>query len=312
MITRRMGSEFTVTYDGPSIVDGRMAVRDLAPALLALGEIFQEANEVTNPGSPSVSLEIQATAPSSFEVTLHLAEQLPHVVQQVVNLLTSQQAQAIERLIVLVSGGTGLFAFIRNAGNKEIVDQEAVSNGAVRVTFADGTSVESPASVPMLYERQSVREASRAFVQPLHADGINQIKIQSPRDEPLVLTRDDVDAFDVPPIPDPTPTEDDMDMSVRIISPSFAEGNKWRLAYGVLYFWATIEDNEFLDSVKSGKEAFRDGDLLECRMRIRQSETEDATKIRYTVLQVYEHQHSGHANSLPLPLDFGESDDLGN
>jgi hypothetical protein len=39
-------AEFVVRFDGPALQEGRMAVRDLAPALLSLADIGQEANDV--------------------------------------------------------------------------------------------------------------------------------------------------------------------------------------------------------------------------------------------------------------------------
>jgi hypothetical protein len=41
-------SEFSVVYDGEALAENLMDVRDLAPALLALGEAFEIANGVLN------------------------------------------------------------------------------------------------------------------------------------------------------------------------------------------------------------------------------------------------------------------------
>ena len=72
MATAERRPEFVLTYDGEALQAHRMAVADLAPALLALGEIFHEANEASDPNAPRVSLEIRAFDSGSFDVTLSL------------------------------------------------------------------------------------------------------------------------------------------------------------------------------------------------------------------------------------------------
>src|SRR5688500_11839084 len=47
---------FGVVYDGPALETGRMPVRDLAPALLALGQLFSEASRFVYPEQEPVSL----------------------------------------------------------------------------------------------------------------------------------------------------------------------------------------------------------------------------------------------------------------
>ncbi|HVA89550.1 MAG TPA: hypothetical protein VNL71_06880, partial [Chloroflexota bacterium] len=49
-----------------------MPVAELAPSLLALGQIFHEANGLVNPAGPKVSLEVRAHEGGSFEVALAL------------------------------------------------------------------------------------------------------------------------------------------------------------------------------------------------------------------------------------------------
>lgn len=61
-------SAFTVTYDGPALATGRIPVRDLAPALLALGELFLDASSLVNPDREPVPAQpelIEVDVPES-------------------------------------------------------------------------------------------------------------------------------------------------------------------------------------------------------------------------------------------------------
>ena len=41
-------SHFGIAFEGPAFDDGEIDVRDLAPALLALGDVIQAANHALN------------------------------------------------------------------------------------------------------------------------------------------------------------------------------------------------------------------------------------------------------------------------
>ena len=69
-------AEFSVSYDGDALTEGAMDVRDLAPALIALGQSFERANALLNGDKASVSLRIRATQPGSFEIVLILQQLL--------------------------------------------------------------------------------------------------------------------------------------------------------------------------------------------------------------------------------------------
>ena len=66
--------EFTVFYEGPAFAQHTMEVRDLAPALIALGQAFDRANNLLNGDRASISLSIRATRPGSFEMVLFLEQ----------------------------------------------------------------------------------------------------------------------------------------------------------------------------------------------------------------------------------------------
>ena len=75
-------TKFSIAYDGPALHDGAMDVRDLAPALLAVGQLFDAANNILNSDHTKVSVNVTATGDGSFEVFLELAQ--THV-QQIVD-----------------------------------------------------------------------------------------------------------------------------------------------------------------------------------------------------------------------------------
>ena len=303
MATAERRPEFVLTYDGEALQAHRMAVADLAPALLALGEIFHEANEASDPNAPRVSLEIRAFDSGSFDVTLSLAQ--AGVGQDLLHFLTGQDTNALVNLIALVTGASGLFGVIVWIWRHRLSRQEPVAPGVTRFIAEDGTTLDIPSAVVELLQRPSVRRNARRVVAPLTGEGVDLLRFEPAGGEPLVVEAPETPAFDIAEAVERDLGIQNLTMGLTITTVSFAEGNKWRLSDGEHTFFATIKDEGFLRRVDARQEAFRKGDVLRCRVTLQQWQTETGLRPEWTVDQVLEHIPAGRNMTLPL----GEPDE---
>lgn len=260
-----------------------MPVRDLAPALLALGDLFAEASVVLHPDRDPVSLDIRATAEGSFDV--HLVLEAAGVWDQVVDLLTSEDANAVLALITIV---TALFGAIGYIGRRLITGREQVAPGQVKLTLDDGDTLEVPSEVLDLHGKVTVRQKARKVVEPLNRPGVERLDFWREGEVTVSVGSDDLPAFELYEGEIEDLGTRDRETVVAIASATFIEGNKWRLTEGDATFWATIEDAAFLARVDRG-EAFRKGDFLEVRLRVEQSRQDNALHSEYYVTKVLRH-----------------------
>jgi hypothetical protein len=289
---------FSLAYGGPALEDGRMAVRDLAPSLLALGDLFNEANEIAFPDAPPVTLEIRAFQEGSFEVILHLTQ------SDVVTFFSDRMALAAATLVTLVMGAKGgVLAVIRLLHRRKITKREEIAPGMTRLTLDDGTVLETPSSVVLIVQRESVRRYAREVLKPLKQEGIDTFKVVLPQpDEPPLLVRaTDMDAFEEG-LADTALLDQNVEMVVSITTVSFPKANKWRLSDGIRTFWAGIGDEQFLARVDKGQESFMKGDILRCRVRMQQWQTETGLRTEFTVTRVLEHIHGAREMRLPMEI----------
>jgi hypothetical protein len=119
MVIQPTSSDFVLSFDGPALTEGRMAVGELAPSLLALGALFQEANRIVDPTAPPVTLEVRASDRGSFTAELHVAS------STLVSFFTSDPVVA-----------TGLLAGLMiSQGAHPKVIQERLGHSSIKVTL---------------------------------------------------------------------------------------------------------------------------------------------------------------------------------
>ena len=292
MVNDSSSPEFGVSYQGPAVADNVMDVRDLAPALLALGGVFDRANLILNGERTSVSLSVRPTQPGSFDLALLFSQ----IVEGASDFLTSAlvtSAVNLQGLLVgagsvTTVGGSLIWLFKKLKGRKPSVKDR----GEHEVIFErEGIRLSVPTELFRLYEDRQIQTQTQALVEPLYRQGIDRIAIHEGDTEIDAIEKEHAAFFGTPSKNDETVNEILIPRQVlRLVSPVFQAKEKWRLNDGSQTNWYSIRDKQFMREVTQGIRRFGMGDILICRVRTVQRLSIEGLDTEYEVLQVTEHQ----------------------
>jgi hypothetical protein len=268
-----------------------MAVRDLAPALLSLGDVFTDASLLLYPDNDPVSLEIEATGEGSFEINLIL-QTASDVWDQLSGLGAADSVTSLivlRELVVGASADTSLFGFLKWLRGRGVAEREQTPDpGRIRLTTEDGSSLEVPSEVAQMYDNVRIRRKVREVVHPLHRRGVSRVEFESEDEVTLSIDENDLEGFDAPALDDKTLSDQEIDLMLLVVSPAFKEDNKWRFNDGQADFYAPILDGEFLARVEAG-EPFRKGDRLRAKVQLIQLEEDGTLRTERRLVEVYDH-----------------------
>jgi hypothetical protein len=288
-------AQFTVTYDGEALRDHEIDVRDLAPALLAVGKLFEDANRVINGDRCDVRVRMKATGEGSIDVALKVHQTLG---QQLESILTSPHIQAAINLKDLIGIGVGatagvLFVLKWLRGRKAKRLDEA--DGQITLGV-DGETLSIASDVVRLMEDVPVRNDIQKMLAPLQNKGIDifQTKESAGAVPSLEITKEQLAYFDPPKmeemiveeLPERTWTS-----AYSIVSLAFKDDNKWRLSDGEAIISASILDKNFLAEVEKDR-PFSKGDILICEMKQRQTHTSSGLRSEFDLVRVVEHRRA--------------------
>ena len=280
---------FKIAYDGEALRDHSMDVRDLAPALLSLGKLFDAANLVLNGDKATVNLQVKAHSAGSFEVALELFQSFS---AQISHFLVGDLVTSVLNLKELIVGGgagiAGIFYLIKKLKGKKPDKIKHLNDGMVLLEFNSETIV-VPVSLLRLYQDVAVRVAAKEVLKPLYHNNIDRFVIKDNGAVMEEITKTDVDYFTLPEIRDEIINESTHEAAYSIVSLAFKDDNKWRLHDGNSTISVQMKDDIFRKKVEENLVSFSKADILRCRVKTIQWRSEDGLKTEYQVLEIIEH-----------------------
>jgi hypothetical protein len=291
-----------VVYDGPALQTHEMEVRDLAPALLALGELFEEANATLNDGRTKVSVNVKGSFKTGcFAIDLGVTQSL---IQQAQDLFAGNPVTAALNLVTVLgltgTGAKGLFHLIKWVRNRDITNVEIMSDGVVRI-FCDQDHFETEEKVLALFRNWKLRKAFEDVVhKPLQRPGIEYFAIREPEGDFATASEAEAENFVAPEQEEEQLDQTDRVASVQLVNIAFRDENKWRFYDGASTFYATITDEAFLNGVEAGDIRFGKGDLLKVMLREKKKLVGEQLKAEHEVIEVLDHRRAGVQLKLPI------------
>ena len=288
-------ARFHLVYDGPALVQHQMEVRALAPALLAMGELVERANELVNGSQARITLNVHASFKSgSFGIDLELAQSLW---QKALDFANGSSTTGVLNLVGLLgigtSAGVGLVQVISWLRGRGVDRIEPLGDRKSRLHVEEEyLDIEEP--ILVLLQDYRVRRALEGIIaEPLRNEGIDCVAVVDHQVQHVLLSIERADAvyFKAPSPEDETLQSDEYVDTLQVLTLAFQDGNKWRFTEGGgVTYYAIVQDEGFLSRVHLNQVKFAKDDIIKARIRRTQRITKDGLKADYEVLEVLEHR----------------------
>lgn len=301
----------TIAYSGPVLDDGTMDVNDLAPALLAIGNIVDEANKVLNGNEAKIQVKVKSDFKSgSFDVNIEIIHSL--VAQISAFMGTVKDAKDILDIIGLgcTIGGVSVLSLFKAIQGRKIDKVKQIDKGNVEFIFVDGSKpVSTTIEVYNVYNNITIQNAVNEMIKPLHREGVYGFKTFTGNEHNahpgIEITKEELDYFSGPSyvekIDDIPISEFTYTGAYKIVTAQFEDGYKWRLSNGQDRITATLKDEEFIGKLKAGEINFAKDDILVIEILAKTWQEKDgALKTENEIIKVKEQRR----RSEQMPIAF--------
>lgn len=300
--------QFQIVYDGPALQSHEMDVRDLAPALLAISDVLDEANKITNGDKTKVQVNVRGSFKTgSFGIDFSVIQ---GGIDGFTSLFNSTQANAANNLLGIlgfigVPTGYGLIQLLLKLRNRKIkkVIKEGNSKTVIEV---EDEKIETNARVIALFSNVKIRTGLQKIItEPLSKEGIETFSVKKNK-KSVEVKNEEKDYFKLSDIPDEPLKDEVREVYLKALSVIFIEGNKWRFSDGTNEFFAVVKDEKFVQDVQKNRISFTKDDTFLVRLRETQWVTDLGLKTEHEIVEVIGHRSVAKQIKLPFENDEKE------
>lgn len=274
---------FTVSYEGDSLKSNTMDVRYLAPAMLSMGKVFDDANKALNGENVSIKVQVRALKSGSFQIDFEVCQSM---YSQISGFLTGDFITSALNLHALIFETFFTIKMIKGRKAKKIKN---LDKDQVRIGF-DGETMDIPLKVFTLLQNNNLRYGIEQTLKPLELDGIDNFYVKEKEKIIADVDKDSYKYFKFSETESEIIAENEYESAYSIVSLTFKEKNKWKLSDGQVTINAFIRDEEFIEKVDKNIISFSKGDILICQVRVTQKMLKGELKTEYEVTKVKEHK----------------------
>jgi hypothetical protein len=282
-------AKFEVAYDGEALREHAMDVQDLAPALLALGNLIRDTNAVVNADKSKVKVLVQSDFEHKcFNVALEITQTFFDHARSFLadgNVKTAEDILKLLGLIGVPSVGTVFGYLLWRKGRASAVTgttiTDASGTGVVQLHLQDGSIANINQTIYMLAERPEIKRSVAGVLAPTLDPGIDRVVFrEGDADEPsLTITKVEADQIrasceaptnerEIEHEPQPVVAH------LRVRSPVFEpDARQWRFFYGEENIVADISETNIAANAIARGGVMLD-DLYTVRLEITEHETE--------------------------------------
>lgn len=301
---------FSIQYEGPALETGQMDVRDLAPALLALGSLCDEANALLNGSETKASLQVRADfKKGSFEAHLHLGVSWYEHLRTVL-LGKPKDAKEILEILGFYGGlaiGTvkGLLWLVKAIGPRKVTDSISLGDGTTKIVVENNITIIADSHAWELYRKRSVIHDIQSVAAPLSREGVEALHVKRRGQIEGEITKSDLPAIWRMPDNSPEPdivSESTITKVYEVITGSKNPEYIWRLSDGEAVISVHIEDEQFFEDIASGKLIISLGDYLRAEVRSESRFEQGKLKTTTRVTRILGHIPAHNPNENPPRL----------
>jgi len=287
---------FRIKYSGEALADHSIEINDLAPALLAVNDLIQEANSVASKKAATISIKVKATEPGCFQIWIQTAKMTVDDLEGIFNSPAASSLVALLVILGFLEGPTtvkGVFNLIKRLCGKAPKKITQKNENEMELETESGEIFTVSKLEWELYQNEKIRKAAHGIIKPIEKAGVETVEFIDGEKTPTKITKSEA-RFYVPPEQQEEPLQESTrETYVNIVHLWFKDGGyKWKFSEGDNEWSAEIKHQEFLEKLLKDEVTLHARDLLKVRVKQMQFRAGSTVKSDYEILEVLDIQHA--------------------